>query len=90
MGISAAGSRLKSLQRGVISLTGVTSNTATISAVNTAKAEVRFIGIWCDTAVTVPAATQTKLDLTNGTTVTATRANAGGNVTINYEVSEWE
>lgn len=57
------GRAIKSIQRGVVSLSGLTSGTVTIAAVNTAKSQINHLG--ANTTVTAT------LALTNSTTVTA-------------------
>ena len=83
-------SLIKSIQRGTITLTDpATSNTATITAVNTGKSEVTFLGASGDTSATQNSMQQVDLTLTDSTTVTATRSTGVGNVTVSYEVIEW-
>lgn len=78
---------LKSLQRGGISVASATSNTATISAVDTSKAIVSYTG---QTATaTAPREVWGNITLTNSTTVTAAKNTAGTTTSvIGYEV--WE
>lgn len=78
----------KSIQRGVISLSGVTSNTATLSpSVDTSKTRLRFLGSTASSGATV-GSVQAQLVLTNGTTVTATRDGSAGIVTVSWEIEE--
>lgn len=83
------GSGVKSIQRGTIALSAVASNTATISAVNTAKAEVRYLGIR-HTANRTADSTQwfAHLVLTNSTTITATSTSATTALEVSFEVTE--
>jgi hypothetical protein len=80
---------IKSIQRGTISVTGA-STTATITSVNTAKAQIRNLGQyggrvgWGENPGRLG-----HVALTNATTVTATRENSDANLTIAYEVTEW-
>lgn len=91
---------IKSIQRGVISLsTSENSKTATISAVNTSKAMVNFLGAATSSTHYGPSEGVdyaytghhfVRLTLTNGTTVTANRhENNGRGVDVNYEVIEY-
>jgi hypothetical protein len=89
-------SKIKSIQRGTISITSSSSSaTATISAVNTAKTELRHLGgtqVASSSEVVNPSAFGPRISLTNSTTVTATRPQASSatfNSTVSYEVVEW-
>jgi hypothetical protein len=78
-------SPIKSIQRGVIIIgSGISSQTATITAVNTAKAQCNFLGCYTDTA-TVAAF----LTLTDSTTVTGNKITSTGNIRVSFEVIEW-
>lgn len=82
-------SGIKSVQRGQITITSpATSNTAVIAAVNTAKAEVRLLGV---VNTGTPAAASATVELTNSTTVTAAIGSANGSypTVVKFEVSEW-
>lgn len=82
------GSGVKSIQRGTISLaaTSGTSGTSTLSpAVDTAKSELRYLGMGADSPTNVLA----YLTLTNTTTVTATRASAIANIVVSWELTEF-
>ena len=82
------GAGVKSVQTGTILMIGVTSNTATISSVNTAKSVVLFGGWTTDnTSGTLTFAPY--LTLTNATTVTATRSNTSNTTTVSYTVLEF-
>ena len=81
------GSGIKSIQSGVISITSATSDTATISAVDTDKSFVLFNGFSSDfdSFVMTP-----YVVLTNATTVTATRDSGGANTTsVAFTVVEY-
>jgi len=69
----------KSVQYGSVTITTGTSNTATITSVDTTKAVLITLGSSCDidNATYTPRAT-----LTNATTVTATRVGSGGQTTV--------
>lgn len=81
---------IKSIQRGTITLTSVTTNTATITAVVLANTVIRFLGFDFQTDSGVTAAqVRTYVELTNTTTVTASRNTGTGTVRLNYEVIEY-
>lgn len=73
---------IKSVQSGTITLNGVTSNTATITAVNTANAFVIYQGSNFTTNNNELNAIFGRLTLTNSTTVTADKTDATTNSTI--------
>lgn len=79
-------SGVKSRQRNSITIAGASvTGTATISAVDTTKSELRFLGC----SVSVDATGLATLALTNSTTVTATRQATGQNTVVAFEVVEW-
>ena len=85
---SGGGMQIKSIQRGVITIAGGTvSATATITAVNPAKSELRYLGnIFGGTIL----AGFAYLALTNATTITATRGGAPVDGTdVSWELTEW-
>lgn len=65
---------IRSIQRGEITLTTLTTGTATVSSVNTAKSDLTYLGC---TANGSAVQTIVRIVLTNSTTITATRANVG-------------
>ena len=81
---------IKSIQRGSITVThsgaGSTSNTATITSVTTSKSVILKLGHTCNSDIA-----QTRVELTNGTTVTAYSTVIDGNatVTVDYQVVEF-
>lgn len=78
---------IRSIQRGTITISGSGSNTAAITDVNTARTELDYLGERMDTALDNMFAF---LTLTNATTVTAARFNAGGGTTlVSYQAVEW-
>ena len=89
-----ASSLIASVQRGTISLNAATSATATINAVNTAYSVVQFLN-YSTTYQNGPNGTQSRdykprLELTNSTTVTASKNLAtASNDTVPYEVIEF-
>lgn len=80
---------IKSIQRGTIEITAGegASDTATITAVVTAKTLLNYLGSSCDNDSHVNA--DCKIVLTNSTTVTASRSGNAGAVTVSYEVIEF-
>lgn len=86
------GSGIRSVQKGTITIANAnTSNTATISSVNTAKAFVLFGGHTGTDATYSLSQGVPKLDLTNATTVTANRdaQAATQSLTVSYTVVEF-
>ncbi|MAA87921.1 MAG: hypothetical protein CME39_09735 [Haliea sp.] len=80
-------SPIKSIQRGVKTLSGATS-TATISAVNTSKAMLSISGGPDAGASGVRDAIPTA-QLTSGTEISFRRGTTGGNAVISWEVIEY-
>lgn len=76
LGHRLVSSRIKSIQRGTILVTGAQTNTATIAAVDTAHALIYWAGHRLDTNNGNTA--WMTVALTNATTVTASRGSAGG------------
>lgn len=79
---------VRSVQRGTISTAG-TSNTATITAVDTAHAELVWLGLTQTANNANYSVMAGRIALTNTTTVTATLANANGTTIFSYEVMEY-
>lgn len=81
---------IKSVQRGTITVNSVTSNTATVTAVNVAKAALWMLGFSYATT-SIDFATLPKLALTNATTITATtgQSPAAFNVIASYQLAEF-
>lgn len=79
---------IKSIQRGTVSITQpATSNTATITAVDTSKALLSFLGINSDGTNFGYGA---RIVLTNATTITMTKSgNDTNSNVISYEVVEY-
>lgn len=81
------GSARKSKQRGTVTIAdGATTGTQTITAVNTSKADLTFLG--ASMSSTVPNASP-YIALTNSTTVTATRNSVTGVSVASFEVTEY-
>lgn len=76
---------LKSIQRGVISMVGAYSGTATITAVDTSKTELRLLGVSNTTAL----ADLARVVLTNATTITANRGSTSGTSEVSWELTEF-
>ncbi|HVR50582.1 MAG TPA: hypothetical protein VMS38_12650 [Pseudorhodoferax sp.] len=78
---------IKSIQRGAITIAASSpQQTATISAVTLAKAELRFLG--CSNSAGEAGAIA-RIGLTNATTITATRGNLGGETITSWELTEY-
>lgn len=79
---------IQAIQRGTIGLTApATSNTATINVVNVNKTELRSLGS-SGTGATHPEL-DTRLELTNSTTVTAIRSSGVDDVVAAFEAVTW-
>lgn len=79
---------IKSIQRGTITIAGSsTSNTATITSVNTAKSIISLLGT--ASTETSTANVLAHVALTNATTVTATRGGSTGSLVVGYQVVEY-
>lgn len=92
MGVSVPGSSIKAIQRGLITLSsGQLQASATITAINVNKAEIRLQGI--ETAGSAAGAstdsTSARLWLQNSTTLWAVRNAAGGVMNVAWEITEW-
>lgn len=87
-GTNARRGIIKSIQRGTTSITaGNSSATSTISAVDTSKAELRYLGrVVTSTGGDVSG----RLVLTNSTTITATREGTIGTTSLSWEVTEFQ
>lgn len=84
------GAVIKSIQRGTITLAAVATNTATITGVDLPNSTIRFLG--CDINLDGAVSgnfTKVYIELTNATTVTATRANNSQTARVNFEVIEY-
>ena len=81
------GGGVKSIQRGVITISGGTSATATISAVVTAKTELRFLGGSGNDSASQYAIIP-RIALTNTTTIAAT-AELTTTATVSWELTEF-
>lgn len=81
------GRPIKSIQRGeLIIANSATSGTATISAVNTSKSELRYLG----GLVNNGGAGGVRITLTNSTTITAVAIfSASSNTPISWELTEY-
>lgn len=84
---------IKSIQRGTITISGTAlTATATITAVDTAKSELRHLGVSSNPpASTIDHEYALRLSLTNSTTITATRAAAPNSTSaiVSWELTEW-
>lgn len=77
----------KSIQRNTIVLSGVTSNTRTVTAVDTTKAFLMSLGFNA-TSATTDATALAKLALTNTTTITATKNTSTDDTTVGFQLVE--
>lgn len=79
------------VQRGTIAITGATSNTATIAAVNLNNAVIRYLGQTYTAAATEQNKAFARVELTNATTVTASVNTSPGAETtsVDFEVTEY-
>jgi hypothetical protein len=79
---------IKAIYRGTIAIANTaTSNTATITAVNTDKAILHHLGV--SSTENNNGYTEVRLALTNTTTITATRGGNVGDVTVGYQLVEY-
>ena len=79
------------VQRGsIVITTGAATQSATITSVNTDKAELRMVG-WGFASASAPAGNDyPTIALTNSTTITATRlASGAAQVTVSWELTEF-
>lgn len=84
-----AGNAIKSIQRGSGNFSSLTGGTITISSVNTAKTELRLLGVTTDSNTNVSAGGLT-LVLTNSTTITYYRATGSSASTyFSWELTEY-
>ena len=80
---------IKTVQRGTIALTGLSTAAATITAVSVANTSLDSLGQTTNNTTGSNNELETRLDLTNTTTVTGTRGTNTANVTIGYQAVEW-
>ena len=83
---------IRSIQQGTITMTGGTSSaTATISSVDTATAYPILLGVSSSSSLDGFDVIRARIDLTNATTVTATRGittTLNGTLSVNFVVVE--
>ena len=83
--INAKNTGIKSVQRGVITYKGTSSAAVTISAVNVAKSELRFLG-----GSNNGAWPGGRIELTNATTVSiVSTINLSAPAMVGWELTEW-
>ncbi len=80
---------IRSTQSGTVALNSVTSNTATVTAVVTAKSSLFYLGTSTDDTSGAGATFDVEIALTNSTTITATRASNSGSTVVSYLLVEW-
>ena len=78
---------VKTLQRGTKVL-AATSDTVTVTAVDTAKS-LLLMNFECDNVAVIPGDAFVRGTLTNGTTLTFTKGTATGNSTISWQLVEF-
>lgn len=84
-------SPIRSVQRGSIVIgNGSGSNTATISSVSTGKTSMALLGVAPASGTSGIIDVGVYVDLTNSTTVTASRNGTTGAVTVRYQVVEFK
>ena len=79
---------IKSIQRATITFAAATTATATITSVDTTKALLSHLGVVAGAGNSFTN-DSIRLELTNATTVTATRAGASGTPIVGFEVIEY-
>ncbi len=81
---SSGANGIKSIQRGVASISGAASGTSTISSVDMTKTELRYLGF---TTTGTDNQSSPKVALTNSTTITAT-IGVTGSASASWELTE--
>jgi hypothetical protein len=92
MGVSVPGSRIKSIQRGLITLASTDAQkSTTITAIDMTKSEIRFLGLDTSGAGAGVSFDQvfTRLWLQNSTTLWAVRNTTGPVMDVSWEITEW-
>lgn len=82
-------SLVKSIQRGTITVSAATSNTATITSVSTANTRLKLLGNTADQNDQDMTRAFCRLALTNATTVTASKGSATGANIVSWEAVEY-
>ena len=84
-------SPINSIQHGSIAIAnGASSNTATITAVTTAKTQLALLGARYGGTVTAFTDAGVALTLTNSTTITAERNGTTGTITVRFCATEFK
>lgn len=84
-------SPVRSIQHGSIAISnGASSNTATITAVTTAKTQLTLLGARYGGTVTAFTDAGVALTLTNSTTITAERNGTTGTITVRFCATEFK
>ncbi len=83
---------IKSIQRGIVTIPdGSSTATISLTTVDTTKTVVNFLGAsYTWTAPGSYQSTMYRLQLTNATTLTATRDSTGGTLNVSYEIVEFK
>lgn len=80
---------IKLIQRGTITMTSVSSATATLAtAVNPAKTMLNLLG-FVDSSSSTTNLGVPRIELTNATTITANRGTTAGTTVVSYEAVEF-
>ncbi len=84
-------SQIKSIQRATIAITGATSNTATVTAVDPNNSRLRFLG-WSDSSTLTGPQGLVRIALTNSTTITANVVTSPGadTASVSFELIEYQ
>lgn len=77
------------MQRGITTLTGVSSNASAISSVNINSSAVTNLGNTCSATTTALNEALSVITLTDATTVTTSRTSTTANITSSWEVAEF-
>lgn len=92
MGVNVAGSRIKSIQRGLITLaSGTLQQSTTITAIDMTKSEIRLLGVNTSGAPAGASSDQSlgRLWLQNSTTLWAVRTVGGNVMDVAWEITEF-
>lgn len=81
--------RASSTQRSTILVSGAASATAAISSVTTTRAVLQFLGCTSTTASVANDRMHSRVDLTNATTVTATKGTTNDDSTAGFDLAEF-
>lgn len=80
---------IKSIQRGVISMSSASSASATVTAVNPSRAELTLLGVTTTDNTVSQDRWLCRLELTNSTTVSAVKIPAVGTYNVAWQLVEY-